>query len=86
MTGFSPWVNKNIWNKNIKLKKQVLIAGYNVFSSIVFPYLDIGVGVGGGGVTIKNQFSYFSAKTNVGTQKYCISEMLLLSTENTCFN
>ena len=68
------------------LKKQVLIAGYNVFSNIVLPYLDMEGRVGVGGGTIKIKFSYFSAKTNAGTQKYCISEILLLSTENTCFN
>ena len=36
---------------------------------------------------LKNHFSYLSTKTYVvGTQKNCLNEMVLLSTQNTCLN
>ena len=36
---------------------------------------------------VKNYFSYFFTKTYVvGTQKNSLSETVLLSTQNTCFN
>ena len=35
----------------------------------------------------ENYFSYFSTKTSVVvTQKNCLDEMVLLSTQNTCLN
>ena len=42
------------------LKRQVLIAGHNVFSNIVFPYLDMGVGVGVEGLQLKSVFLFLS--------------------------